>query len=180
MSDKSWKTVGSKVVLDHPRLQLIEDDIILPDGTKTKYLKFAKKEAVTAICIKDGKVLLQKELSYPTGRELLQFPGGAIESGEDPKTAIKRELVEEAGLAANKLTRLGWFYVDNRRSASKLYVYLAEELAEVSKAGGDLEEDISDHWLEIYKVEELIRTNEIVNYSVLAAWSFFRSAKNSR
>jgi len=51
----------------------------------------------------DGKVLVSER---PTGKSLpgyLEFPGGKIESGEIPTTALERELDEELGLAVDAL-----------------------------------------------------------------------------
>lgn len=35
-----WKTISSKEIFCHPRLSLIEDEIILPSGAKTTYLRY--------------------------------------------------------------------------------------------------------------------------------------------
>jgi 8-oxo-dGTP diphosphatase len=55
---------------------------------------------VVAAVIKDGvgRILLQKR---PEGREmagLWEFPGGKIDSGETPESALVRELAEELGV----------------------------------------------------------------------------------
>lgn len=52
---------------------------------------------------RDGRVLLAER---PAGKELagwLEFPGGKCESGEDDRTALRRELREELGIAATDL-----------------------------------------------------------------------------
>jgi len=36
-----------------------------------------------------------------------------------------------------------------------------------------LTEDISSHWTEVDKLNEMIKQGEIVNYATLAAWAFF-------
>lgn len=60
------------------------------------------RKRVTAVVIRDGKVLLVRD----KGLVSFSLPGGAIENGESPATAAKRELYEELGLRSIKVTRL--------------------------------------------------------------------------
>ena len=51
---------------------------------------------VTAgIVIRDGRVLVAKRHHRSHGGSLWEFPGGKMESDEDPKACLKRELSEE-------------------------------------------------------------------------------------
>ena len=119
-----WKTISSKVLLEHPRLTVMEDIVELPKGQHVAYLKYGTSNgAVMVICIRSGMVLVQREYSYPPNEILYQFPGGKIEHGESLKQAIKRELAEESSLMGSDFEKIGWFYTDNRRSASKLHVF---------------------------------------------------------
>ena len=56
---------------------------------------------VAAALVDDvGRVLLQQR---PPGKHmagLWEFPGGKVESGESPESALSRELMEELGIAA--------------------------------------------------------------------------------
>ena len=82
---KPWKFIARKHVFQHPRLQLAEDTVALPNGKEISYLREApaKTHSVAIIAINaDGHILLQKEYSYPPNTVLWQLPGGAIESGE--------------------------------------------------------------------------------------------------
>jgi len=174
-----WKKIASKILLDHPRLKVLEDEVELPNGHTTQYLKFETiGNGVTVIAVNsEGKILLQKEYSYPTDEELYQFPGGFVPLGEDLLHGANRELMEEADLKANHLVELGSYYMNNRRSNSKMYVYLGLDLQSESLAG-DLEEDIQSYWFSEAEIEELIKNSEIKNFSVLAAWSLYKLKQN--
>lgn len=102
-----WKCQKTKTLFQHSRITIVEDDVKLPSGKVTQYLRFANGgQRVTVICLKDNKILLQKEYSYPVNEVLYQFPGGKLEKGESPVEAAKRELVEESGLKPKKIREL--------------------------------------------------------------------------
>jgi ADP-ribose pyrophosphatase len=86
-----FRKQGSRVVLSHPRLTVVEDDILLPDGSASTYLRYATTGfAVTVLCRRpDGAFLLQREYSYPPNERLLQLPGGGRED-EEPAQAANR------------------------------------------------------------------------------------------
>ena len=51
---------------------------------------------VYGVLIRKGKVLIAAEPL--AGRYVLKFPGGAVEPGETPETALRREFIEEGNL----------------------------------------------------------------------------------
>lgn len=174
-----WKKLSSKEIFNHPRLSLVEDEVVLPNGHQTSYLKYKEDGSCGATIIakrEDGKILLLKEYSYPPNQVLLQFPGGQVPAGENPENGANRELMEEADLMANKLELLGSYLLNNRRSAAKMYVYLATELVEKSLKG-DLEEDIESLWFTEEEVDGLIKDNQIANAHLLASWCLYKAKK---
>jgi len=58
------------------------------------------KQVVAAIIIKDDKVLVCQRTRHQTMPLKWEFPGGKIETGEQPRDALRRELDEELGIAA--------------------------------------------------------------------------------
>jgi len=174
-----WKTISSKVLLKHPRLTVIEDTVELPDGTQVPYLKYgALTDSVTIICVMGDKVLLQQEYSYPPNQVLYQFPGGKVDKNELPEDAAMRELVEESGVESASWQELGWYFPNNRRSDAKMFVYLADKIQTTSRVGGDHEEDIISTWFSVSEVETMISNGTIRNFTLLAAWSLYRSQKS--
>lgn len=143
-----WKTISTKEIFSHPRLTLVEDEVILPNDVQTKYLKY-KNDGGSCVTIiakdHDDKILIQREYSYPINQKLFQFPGGAVPADEKPEMGANRELMEEAGLKARNLKLLGSYLMNNRRSTMKMFVYLATDLTEKS-LDADQEEDIENFW----------------------------------
>jgi ADP-ribose pyrophosphatase YjhB (NUDIX family) len=173
-----WKRLSSKVILKHPRITLIEDKVKLPTGEKTTYLKFNEIRAATLICLKGKKILLQKEYSYPPNKILLEFPGGAISLNKSARQEANRELMEETGLKAGRLKLLGKYLMNNRRSRTLMYVYLATNLIKKSLPG-DLEENTEQFWFTEGEIDKFIKNGKFENAYSLAAWSLYKVHKRS-
>ena len=171
----TWKKVATKQILAHPRIRVYEDIVELPNGELTDYVHFGKgEEACTIIAINsEGLVLVQKEYSYPPNEWLYQFPGGMIEKGELVEDATLRELSEEAGFTGT-LRKIGFYYLNNRRSDTKMHVFVCDNLMEKSM-DKDAEEEFETYWVSEGNIDKLIRDGEVKTYSILAAWALYRA-----
>ena len=58
------------------------------------------KQVVAALIVKDDKVLVCQRTRHQTMPLKWEFPGGKIETGEQPRDALRRELDEELGIHA--------------------------------------------------------------------------------
>lgn len=174
---KKWKTLRSRILLEHPRIKVYEDEVELPDGRRTQYLKFDQQVNGAFVVAKnsEGKILVVKEYNYPPDTWLYHFPGGGFGLHEQAEAAALRELSEEVGLTA-QLRPLGWFYYDNRKSSEKMYYFVGEQL-EIKPGEHDVEEEFEEYWLDEEDIDRLIRSGEVTNYSFLAGWSLYKAHK---
>jgi len=76
----------------------------------------------------NGNVLLVNQFRKPVEKELLEIPAGGIDPGEDPVTAVRREMQEETGYLPQKVERLGGFYSAPGYCTEYLHLYLATDL----------------------------------------------------
>jgi len=58
------------------------------------------KHVVAALIVRDNKILVCQRTRHQTLPLKWEFPGGKIEAGESPEAALRRELEEELGIAA--------------------------------------------------------------------------------
>jgi 8-oxo-dGTP diphosphatase len=58
------------------------------------------KHVVAALIMKDDKLLVCQRTRHQTMPLKWEFPGGKIETGEQPRDALRRELDEELGIDA--------------------------------------------------------------------------------
>jgi ADP-ribose pyrophosphatase YjhB (NUDIX family) len=62
-------------------------------------MKRVKREAVRALILTpEGEILLMRAEEPDSGRQVWFTPGGGVESGENPKTCLRRELDEETAV----------------------------------------------------------------------------------
>lgn len=76
-------------------------------------------------------VLLLRQHRHAAGRTLWEIPAGTLEEGESPESCAARELEEEAGLAARRLTLLGRPFTSPGFTDERIHLYLARETTSV-------------------------------------------------
>ena len=59
------------------------------------------KRVVAGLIVKEGKLLVCQRTRHQTMPLKWEFPGGKIEVGEQPRSALRRELEEELGILAD-------------------------------------------------------------------------------
>lgn len=173
----------SKVIFEHPRLTLIEDIVVLPSGQEISYLRYKPHRDYPTIipCDKKNRFLMLHEYAYPINQVLLQFPEGDSHEGEAVEVAAARELQEEAGLKAAKLTAIGYSLREHRRSTTKNFIVLAEGLSETVPDGGDEEEaGTTAVWLTEAEVWSKIAKGEVIQKNTLTAWAIYQAYKRQQ
>ena len=176
-----WKLISSKEIFKHPRLTLIEDEVILPSGIKTFYLRFKDTGdcCATIIARKNGKILVQKEFSYPVGEKIFQFPGGGVRPDEKPEDGANREFMEECGYKATNFSLLGSYLMSNRRSKQKMYIFLTDDFKEISLPEDNEESDIENIWLSEKEIDDMIKNDQMDNIHLLASWSLYQKVRGN-
>lgn len=174
-----WKRLSTKELLKHPRITVLEDQVELPNGHQTDYIRFeVVGTSVIAIVINDkNQILLQKEYSYPINDFIYQFPGGGVPDGEDLKEGIRREIIEETGFNAQTIQPIGSFYNSIRRSDSQAHAFIATDL-KVESTSLDLEESIEVYWFSEAEIDHMIKQNIIKHNATLTTWAFYKVFKN--
>lgn len=84
------------------------------------------------------RIVLIRNHRIPAGTHLLELPAGTREPGEPPEVTAGRELVEETGYRAAKITPLGSYYTSPGLSDELMWAFVATGL---EPAGQDLEDD---------------------------------------
>ncbi|GBR76624.1 ADP-ribose pyrophosphatase [Candidatus Termititenax persephonae] len=123
---------------------LYEDEVALPNGQKTTQTRLDHKPSVAIVALNaEQEVLLISQYRGAIQADLLEIPAGSIDrDGESPEAAARRELSEETGFGAEKLTLLFAGYSLPGYCNEYMYYYLAENLFP-QKLPGDEDECIT-------------------------------------
>lgn len=117
--------------------------------------------AVVALT-EDLKVALVRQYRHPIGQSLLELPAGRLEEADTPLCGAKRELAEEAGLAASDWRLLANAYPAPGYCQELLHIYLARHLTEV-EAQPDCDEEIEVEYFPLHKAIEMCYSGEITD-----------------
>ena len=146
---KSSKTVFKGKLLDVRR-----DIVILPNGQNSVREWIKHPGAVCCIPIlPNGKIGLIKQYRYAVRSEMIELPAGKLDKDENPENCAIREMEEEIGYKAKKLTYLTNIYPAIGFANEQMWLYLAENL---EKTNQKLD---SDEFLELIptKLEDAIK-----------------------
>lgn len=128
----SWKKLDSRLVFDNPWMSVYEDRVINPGGGRNDYGHVHFKNAAVAIVPLDpeGFTWLVGQDRYTLGQYSWEVPMGGSPLDADRTAAAHRELAEETGLRAARMTELLSVHMSNSITDEAGYVFLAEDLTE--------------------------------------------------
>ena len=137
--DFTEHTLNSKTVYRGRLLHVLEDEVRLPDGKRTRRERCRHPGAVAMVPFLDARtVVLVRQFRYAVGRHFYEIPAGKIDPGEDPLATARRELREECGYQAGEWRHLTTIHPCIGYSDERIELYLARELTRV---GGTLDEE---------------------------------------
>lgn len=146
-----WKTLGEKEILKTVVFDVMAYENISSTGVKGDYYVMKAPDWVITIPEKDGKFLMVKQWRHGEKALSVEFPGGVIDAGEEPEVAAARELLEETGCKAGRLTKLGKVNPNPALFSNHVHVFLAEDLIPTGKQ--NLDEDEMINCMELSKEE---------------------------
>jgi 8-oxo-dGTP pyrophosphatase MutT (NUDIX family) len=129
-----WTIKGTRSVYKDKLIEVFEDEVIKPDGKDSTYSTVRLKDGAGILALDDeGFVYLVKEFRYALGREDVEIVGGAIDEGEEPIEAARRELREELGIEAEEWTEMGRMHHSTSLVDSSSTLFLARKLSFTEK-----------------------------------------------
>jgi 8-oxo-dGTP pyrophosphatase MutT (NUDIX family) len=137
-----FRVVASELVYEGRVISLRRDTVAMPGGGTSVREIVHHPGAVAVVALDDDdNVVLLRQYRHPVGTHLWELPAGLRDAaGEPPLETAKRELAEEALLAASRWSLLTTTYSSPGFCDEKVLVYLAEDLTEVDRPEGFLVE----------------------------------------
>jgi ADP-ribose pyrophosphatase len=124
-----WTPLGSAARYSRGTLTLREDRWRLPDGAERVYPVLVVGPGVAVLpFVEPDRVLLIRQYRHLQRGASWELPGGGALPGEDPLAAAQRELREEGGYRAERLTLLTRFHPSNAYLDETAYCFVAHGL----------------------------------------------------
>ena len=121
--------LSSEIIFQGRFLDVRRDVVELPNGKTTTREWINHPGAVVILPIlPDGLIGLIRQYRYAAQGEFIELPAGKLDSGEKPLACAARELKEEIGYKAGKLTFLAQIHPAIGFANEVMSVYLAENL----------------------------------------------------
>jgi len=139
------------------------------EGRKVKreYIKHRGASAMLAFD-EEKKVILVKQHRFPHGYGL-EIPAGTLEKKEEPIKCAFRELEEETGYRAKKMTHLITYYPSIGYNAEVIHCFVASGLKKISDLKLDEDEILSVVKIDFKKVLSMIKTGKIQDSKTICA-----------
>lgn len=142
---KPWKILKSELAFDHAWYKVRRDEVLLPDGHRMDdYFVSLRPEVVLVFPVThEGEVILVRQYKHGAGEILLELPGGFFDAEQEAApAAARRELREETGYVAGKITNLHTLYDNPTKDTHGLHLFVAEDARKEQAQDLDVSEDI--------------------------------------
>jgi len=118
-----------RVVFRGLKIDLALQSVILADGTTADREVVVHRGAVALVpMVDENHVCLVRNDRHAVGETLLEVPAGTIDEGETPDQTAGRELAEETGYRAGRITRIRDWFVSPGVMTERMFLYLCEDL----------------------------------------------------
>lgn len=173
------KTIEVKKIYDGKIIKLELQTVELCNKNNAEREIIRHKGGVAIIPITENhEIIMVRQFRKPFDEEVLEVPAGKIEKDEKPEICAIRELREETGFDADKITFMNVMYPSPGYTDEKIYIYKAEGLKE-----GDLSLDDDEFlYVEKYTLKqavEMVQTGVLKDAKTIIAIMLLESEINS-
>jgi ADP-ribose pyrophosphatase len=121
--------MSKKILFDGRVIRVITEKRSLPNNSVVN-LEIVEHRGAALIVpfLSKDKIIFIKQFRPVINSYIYELPAGTLESGESPMLCAKREVKEEIGYQAGKLTRMGHIYPVPGYSTEKIHIFKAEDL----------------------------------------------------
>jgi len=166
---EDWACAGFRVIHLGHIATFAEEDIVSPSGEPLRREMLLHPGSVAVLALNDtNRVAVVHQYRAPFGMRLVEPPAGLLDvAGEAPLAAAKRELAEEAGLAAEDWRVLVDYCPSPGISDEVARLFLARRLSAVPRPDGFAahgeEVDMGLTWLHIEDALAQVRAGQLHN-----------------
>lgn len=170
---RAWKVLSTKEVIKTSIFRFRIDKCELPDGrVMPNYYVLEFPDWVNIVPVtEDNRIVLVEQYRQAAGETHLEIPGGSIDpgTGEDPKRAALRELVEETGYVPDDLRLAGIHHPNPAMQNNRMHTFVGFGCRLLESPDPDPFEDIRVVTKSIPEVVDMIFTGKLTHSIVIAS-----------
>ena len=176
------KIIGKKLVYKGEYLKVIQKEYLTKTKKRGNWDYIERKGAVIIFALtKEKEVILEKIFRIPLGSFSLELPGGMLDKkGESACQAAKRELLEETGYLAKKLTPVFQWPLEPSLVPDEAILFFAPDVEFKEKTDGEDSEEIEVLKVPLEKLEEFLlesKKDMTVDLKIFGALSILQNKK---
>lgn len=156
-----------KKIFEGKILSLSLYDITL-NGRKVKREMVEHRGAAAILAFEGKKVILVKQHRFPLGY-VLEIPAGTLEKDERPRACAFREIQEETGYKAKKMTHFLTYYPSVGYNTEAIHCFVATGLTKVGDLKLDYDEVMSVVKMDFSKLVSMIKAGKIIDSKTICA-----------
>ena len=126
---------------------------------------------IIAPLLTNDKIVFIRQFRPALGKYIYELPAGTLDPNESLATCAKRELIEETGLRAKQMTKLGQIYPVPGYSTEIIYIFKAEGLSQ-GVAEPEEYEVIENIPMTKAEVKKLFKTGKLQDAKSICALTF--------
>lgn len=150
-------------------------DLRFSNGEERTYERLTpgRRSSVMVVPIYQDQLVFVREYAVGPERYELTFPKGIVDEGEQPAESANRELQEEIGFGARKITPLRTVYSGPSHMYGLMHLFVAEDLYP-SKLQGDEPEPLEIVYYPLNQIDALLANPEFAESRNLSALFLLR------
>ena len=170
---KTAKILNSTSIYEGRVFGIRRDEVIEPSGVRAIREVITHPGSVVVLpVLPDGRILMIQQYRHATRQYLWELVAGRIDSGETPKVAGARELIEETGYRAKRLRVFMEFFPTPGFLEEKMFLLLAEGLT-AGEAEPEEDEKIFSRAYNRKELEEMIRRGKLRDAKSIAGILYY-------
>lgn len=167
------KVLSSKTVYEGTIFGIRLDEVIEPSGVRaTRELITHPGSVVVLPVLPDGRILLIQQYRHAAKQYLWELVAGRIDSGENPRKAAARELMEETGYRAKRFRVFLDVFPTPGFLEERMFILLAEGLT-AGEAKPEEDEKIISRIYNRKQLEDMIRRGKLRDAKTIAALLYY-------
>ncbi len=170
--------LGTRRIYSGRVLDLDVDTVRFPDGSvgELEIIRHSGASAVVPVlpdgAAADPEILLIRQFRHAADGLIWEVPAGRLDPGETPDDCARRELLEEAGAIAGRLTRLTTIYTTPGFTDERIHLFVARDLTQ-GQHRREADEFMETRSLPLSRILAMIESGDMTDGKTVAALLFF-------